>query len=222
VARAKLAGHGNNGDTVFHRLSVNSLPFAAGSLDLAYSLGVLRHVPDTRAAIASIARVLKPDAPFLVYLYYAFDHRPWWFRMLWRMSNLLSVAFPGSRMVRKVSAPRLSRRRFIGRWRVAPGCWTTLAACRAHGRWPTIATAPSTSCAPMHWTALARGWKSVLPGARSRACMQDAGFERITFSSTEPFWCALGFKAAGSATTGSATGAGESATGATGQARMTP
>jgi hypothetical protein len=52
--------------------------------------------------------------------------------------------------------------------------------------------------------------------------LQDAGFERITFSSTEPFWCALGFKAAGSATTGSATGAGESATGATGQARMTP
>jgi hypothetical protein len=37
--------------------------------------------------------------------------------------------------------------------------------------------------------------------------LQDAGFERITFSSTEPFWCAVGFKTAGSATTGSAIGA---------------
>jgi hypothetical protein len=32
---------------------------------------------------------LKPGAPFLVYLYYAFDNRPWWFQALWRTSDML-------------------------------------------------------------------------------------------------------------------------------------
>ena len=52
--------------------------------------------------------------------------------------------------------------------------------------------------------------------------LQDAGFERIIFSSPEPFWCAVGFRAAISATTGSASGAGQGAMGATGQGRVTP
>ena len=30
---------------------------------------------------------LKPGAPFLVYLYYAFDNRPGWFRLLWRTTE---------------------------------------------------------------------------------------------------------------------------------------
>ena len=41
----------------------------------------------TAAAIRSCAELLKPDAPLLLYLYYAFDNRPRWFRWLWRLSN---------------------------------------------------------------------------------------------------------------------------------------
>jgi len=52
-----------------------------------YSLGVLHHVPNTAAAIRSCAELLKPGAPLLLYLYYAFDNRPRWFRWLWRSSN---------------------------------------------------------------------------------------------------------------------------------------
>jgi hypothetical protein len=58
-------------------------------MDFGYSLGVLHHVPDTQAALASCVRKLKIGAPFLVYLYYAFDNRPAWFRVLWRMSDFL-------------------------------------------------------------------------------------------------------------------------------------
>ena len=32
-------------------------------------------------------RKLKAGAPFLLYLYYAFDNRPWWFRSIWRVSD---------------------------------------------------------------------------------------------------------------------------------------
>ena len=56
------------------------MPLAPGSMDFGYSLGVLHHVPDTLAGIKACAKALKPGAPFLVYLYYAFDNRPAWFR----------------------------------------------------------------------------------------------------------------------------------------------
>src|ERR1051326_4910781 len=56
-----------------------------------YAIGVLHHVPDTQAGIGECVRRLKPGAPFLLYLYYAFDNRPAWFRLLWRISNLVRV-----------------------------------------------------------------------------------------------------------------------------------
>lgn len=86
VARRNLARQGN---VIFRQADVGKLPFADGELDFAYSLGVLHHVPDTKGALANVARALKPGAPFLVYLYYAFDNRPLWFRILWRLTDSL-------------------------------------------------------------------------------------------------------------------------------------
>jgi SAM-dependent methyltransferase len=76
----------------FHCAGVDELPFAAGSLDFAYSLGVLHHVPDTEAALRRCAVALRPGAPFLVYLYYAFDNQPRWYRTLWRSTDLVRRA----------------------------------------------------------------------------------------------------------------------------------
>jgi SAM-dependent methyltransferase len=86
VARRALAAQPN---VQFHRAGVDTLPFADGSLDFAYSLGVLHHIPDTQAAMQSCTRKLKSGAPFLVYLYYAFDNRPAWFRLLWKASEVI-------------------------------------------------------------------------------------------------------------------------------------
>jgi SAM-dependent methyltransferase len=85
VARRNLAHVGN---VEFHEASVDSLPFEDGSMDFGYSLGVLHHVPDTAAAIAACARKLKRGAPLLLYLYYAFDNRPRWFRTMWQASDV--------------------------------------------------------------------------------------------------------------------------------------
>jgi len=84
VAQSRLAGYKN---VVFHRASVDETEIARNSQDFGYSLGVLHHVPDTQAAIRSCVSLLKPGAPLLLYLYYAFDNRPGWFRMLWRLSD---------------------------------------------------------------------------------------------------------------------------------------
>src|ERR1700758_3867175 len=85
VAKENLRGMNN---VSYHLESVAAIPLPPKSLDFAFSLGVLHHVPDTEAAIAAIADKLKPNAPFLVYLYYALDNRPVWCRLLWRVTDL--------------------------------------------------------------------------------------------------------------------------------------
>ncbi|MGE0453596.1 MAG: methyltransferase domain-containing protein [Vicinamibacteria bacterium] len=49
-----------------------SLPFRRESFDHAYSIGVLHHTPDTRAAFAAVARTVRPGGSFAVYLYDAY------------------------------------------------------------------------------------------------------------------------------------------------------
>jgi ubiquinone/menaquinone biosynthesis C-methylase UbiE len=88
VAKRNLAKAGN---VTFHLASVGDIPLENASLDFAFSLGVLHHVPDTAAAIRDVAAKLKRGAPFLIYLYYALDNRPWWFRAIWRASDLLRL-----------------------------------------------------------------------------------------------------------------------------------
>jgi SAM-dependent methyltransferase len=85
VAKKNLEGLEN---VSFHSASVSSPSLPEGSQDFGYSLGVLHHVPDTQLAISSCVSLLKPGAPLLLYLYYAFDNRPLWFRTLWRASDL--------------------------------------------------------------------------------------------------------------------------------------
>lgn len=85
VARRNLAGFSN---VEFMQESVDRVPRPAEGYDFGYSLGVLHHVPDTAAAIASCAGLLKPGAPFLIYLYYSLDNKPFWYRWIWKASEL--------------------------------------------------------------------------------------------------------------------------------------
>jgi SAM-dependent methyltransferase len=109
VARQNLDDAAN---VSFHLASVGDIPLQDNSLDFAFSLGVLHHMPDTTAAIGAIAAKLKTGAPFLVYLYYALDNRPWWYRTIWRISNifrlLISRLPPKPRLI--VSQQRASPR----------------------------------------------------------------------------------------------------------------
>ena len=52
------------------------MPFADGTMDFGYSIGVLHHIPNTQLALNDCSRKLKSGAPFLVYIYYAFDNQP--------------------------------------------------------------------------------------------------------------------------------------------------
>jgi 2-polyprenyl-3-methyl-5-hydroxy-6-metoxy-1,4-benzoquinol methylase len=69
--------------------SVDNTELKKESFDFGYSLGVLHHVPNTLSAISSCSELLKKGAPFLLYLYYAFDNKPKWYKLIWKLSELV-------------------------------------------------------------------------------------------------------------------------------------
>lgn len=86
VARENLALCAN---VRYHHATTDSVDLPPESFDFGYSLGVLHHIPDTRRALADCVRLVRPGGVFLIYLYYRFDNRPAWFRLVWRMSDVL-------------------------------------------------------------------------------------------------------------------------------------
>lgn len=76
-------------NVIFHLASVDSIPLKNNSMDFGYSIGVLHHLPDTKEGMRSCVEKLKPGAPFLVYIYYAFENRTLLFRLLWRFTDIL-------------------------------------------------------------------------------------------------------------------------------------
>lgn len=86
VAKQNLSSFNN---CVFHRCSIENMPISDEAMDFGYSLGVLHHVPDTQKALNDCVRKLKKGAPFLLYLYYAFDNQPVWYKWIWKISDLL-------------------------------------------------------------------------------------------------------------------------------------
>lgn len=61
------------------------------SLDLAVSLGVLHHIPDTQLGIEDICKKIKPSGYFLCYLYYALENKPLVYRLIWNISNKFRI-----------------------------------------------------------------------------------------------------------------------------------
>lgn len=88
---------------------VDNIPFEDESFDFIYSLGVLHHIPDTGAALQTAVEKLKPNGHFLIYLYYNFDNRPSWYKMIHDASELLrSIISKQSKTVKKVLADILA------------------------------------------------------------------------------------------------------------------
>ncbi|HMJ07838.1 MAG TPA: class I SAM-dependent methyltransferase [Pyrinomonadaceae bacterium] len=96
VARRNLNGAAN---CEFHNAGVEEIPLNDSTCDFGYSLGVLHHIPDTEAGLRACVSKLKTGAPFLLYLYYRFDNRPAWFRLLWAASDI------GRRFVSRLPHP---------------------------------------------------------------------------------------------------------------------
>jgi ubiquinone/menaquinone biosynthesis C-methylase UbiE len=191
VAQKNLAPFSN---CSFHHASVDDMPIPDESLDFAYSLGVLHHVPDTAKAIQSVAKKIKPGGIFLVYLYYRFDTRPMWFRALWKTSDLF----------RKIIC-RLpfSLRYFVSQilavfiyWPLARTVLLLEKYYKPLPNWPLFYYRKKsfyilrTDALDRFGTRLEQRFTK----AEIETMLKDAGFDSIRFSDTAPFWCASGIK----------------------------
>lgn len=87
VARRNMIAHPH---AVFVMADVLALPFADDTFDFAYCLGVLHHLPVP--ALDALRRIVRLAPHLLVYLYYALDNRPWYFRALLRPVTWLRLA----------------------------------------------------------------------------------------------------------------------------------
>lgn len=191
VARVNLAPHANV-EFVLGDVQTNSIP--AESLDFGYSLGVLHHVPDTQDALISCVSRLKQGAPFLLYLYYAFDNRPFWFKGLWKISDWIRSGishFP-------------FRLRYVVSQLIAAFVYWPLARTAkvverlgANSSHFPLSYYRDRSFYVMRTDALDRFGTRLeqrFTQKQIKTMMENAGMSRISFSDGEPYWCAVGYK----------------------------
>jgi ubiquinone/menaquinone biosynthesis C-methylase UbiE len=191
IAKKNLASYKN---CVFHKSSVDDMPISSCSMDFGYSLGVLHHIPDTQAALKACVGKLKPQAPFLLYLYYSFDNRPAWFRFIWLISNGVrifvsklpfSCRYWASQLIALLIYWPLARLIFL------------LSKIGINTKDIPLFLYKDKSFYTMRTDALDRFGTRLeqrFSKKEIHQMMEEAGLERITFSDDMPFWCAVGYK----------------------------
>jgi ubiquinone/menaquinone biosynthesis C-methylase UbiE len=191
ITKKRLAGLSN---VTLHAASLDAMPLPDNSMDFGYSLGVLHHLPDPAAGLAVCVRKLKRGAPMLVYIYYAFENRPTWFRLGWRGSDLLR---------RALSRAPFRFKSLIAELLAACAYWPLARGARVFERlggnvanWPLSAYRWRSYYA-MRTDALDRFGTRIehrMTQAQIRVLMEKAGLSGIRFLDAVPFWCAVGRK----------------------------
>jgi SAM-dependent methyltransferase len=160
----------------FHHASVADHVLRPGSQDFGYNLGVLHHIPDTEAGLRACADLLKPGAPFLLYLYYDFENRPTWFRLKWRASDLLRRLVMRLPFWPKVTVTAtLAALIYFARARAAKFL-ERLGADVSNLPLSAIANSLSTPCEMTHLVDSAHGSKSASSARTSHGCSNNPAF----------------------------------------------
>ncbi len=191
VAKKNLS---NQQNCIFHSASVGAIPLDNESMDFGYSLGVLHHVPDTAAGIAACVHKLKKGAPFLLYLYYAFDNKPIWFKFIWKLSEL----------IRAIVSKLPHALRYFTSQIIAVLVYFPLASLATMfeqlgfnvSNFP-LSSYRNLSFYTMRTDALDRFGTQLeqrFTKNQITEMMNAAGLEKISFSDNVPYWCALGYK----------------------------
>lgn len=184
----------NQKNCEFHNASVAEIPISDGTMDFGYSLGVLHHIPNPIEGIRECTKKLKKGAPFLIYLYYAFDNRPVWFRLVWKLSDVLRrgvASLPNG--IKHLAAEIIALTIYFPLARLAFS---------AEKLGFTVSAFPLSiyrdkSFYTMRTDALDRfGTRLEHRFTRNQISemLTESGLENIRFSEEMPFWCAVGIK----------------------------
>ncbi len=191
IAKKKLKKYKN---CSFIKSGVDQIPLEDNSMDFGYSLGVLHHVPDTADGLKKAVSKLKKGAPFLVYLYYAMDNQPIWYKFIWKISDFFrkaisSLPFKSKLFITNTIAllvyfPLARFSKFLFKIGI-----------NVHS-FP-LSNYRNKSFYTMRTDALDRfGTKLELRYTRNEIeqMMITAGLINIIFSNSTPYWCAVGIK----------------------------
>ena len=192
VAKKNLSQFNN---LEFSIASADSFSVDDESLDFAYSLGVLHHIPNTSQSFQSIAKKLKKGAPLLVYLYYSFDNKPAFHRYLWKFSDLIRIFISGLPSRSKYYISQAIA--ILVYWPIARlGYLLVKLGLDISDVWPLIYYS-NKSFYFMKNDALDRfGTRLEHRFSKNeiKSLFLDNGFKDVKFSKREPYWCACGIK----------------------------
>jgi ubiquinone/menaquinone biosynthesis C-methylase UbiE len=191
IAKKNLSNFDN---CEFDSSTVDEMPMQDNSMDFGYSLGVLHHVPDTALGIKQCVKKLKIGAPLLLYLYYRFDNRPWWFRLIWFVTDLL----------RRIVSKMPYKLRYVSSQIISIIIYLPLARFALFleklnfnvSNFP-LSSYKNLSFYTMRTDALDRFGTRLeqrFTKKEIKNMMQNAGLENIEFSNSKPFWVAVGYK----------------------------
>ena len=173
---------------------IDTLPILDNSLDFAYSLGVLHHLPNTEQALKKCINKLKPGAPFLLYLYYAFDNRPYWYLLIWKCSDILRkiiskapfrIKYLFSNIISIVIYYPFSRLSLLLEKLGVSVKNIPLSEYRAKSFYTM-----RTDSLDRFGTRLEHRFTK----KQMEMMMNNSGLEKIIFSDIAPYWCAIGYK----------------------------
>ena len=176
------------------RGSVSDSQLKKNSQDFGYSLGVLHHVPDTQKAINSCVELLKVDAPLLLYLYYAFDNKPFFYKFIWRVSDIIrSVISKLPISIRNIFTDLIFLFVYVPFFFVSKTAERLginpenipLSYYRNHSFYTMRTDSRDRFGTPL---------EQRFTRAKIKAMMIESGLKDIQFSDNEPFWCVIGYK----------------------------
>ena len=191
VAKKNLADKKN---LCFIKGNVNNSGLKLNSQDFGYCLGVLHHIPDTQGAINSCVKLLRPGAPFLVYIYYFFEDKPGWYKKIWICSNIfrkliskmprrlkqlttdliaLTIYFPVARLSKVLEKLSIPLDKIPLSYYRNSSFYTM-----------------RTDSLDRFGTPLEQRFKK----SKIKDMMNKAGLKDINFSNSAPYWCCVGYK----------------------------
>ncbi len=191
VAKSNLSKFNN---VVYLKEKISELSLKKNSMDFGYSLGVLHHINDTENALKIIVSKLKKNAPFLLYLYYNFENKPFHFKLIFYFVNklrLLISKFPFK--YKKLICNIIAIFIYFPLSRISK----LLKIIKIPTSFIPLNYYSDKSLYIMRNDSLDRfGTKLEKRYSKNdiKKLMEDAGLQNITFNSGSPFWVSLGYK----------------------------
>ena len=178
----------------FVNARIEDVSFEDNYFDFAISLGVLHHTLDIKKNLKIINKSLKSNSPFLIYLYYNLEGRSFIYKIIWRLSDILRILI--SKLPKNI---KLIICDVIALLIYLPFKYISklLFKLNIPYKWIPLSYYHDKDFYILRNDSLDRFGTSFENRYSKKAIislLENAGFDKITFSNSAPYYCALCYK----------------------------